>query len=157
MTRKQLIEPGLEFVFELQVDVEFGWGFGAVGAAEHKHFTPITGGDVVGPGFNGKILPGGGDWSVKYDDHLVVDARYSIQAEDGSVIDVTNRGIFKPSAKAEAKYEAGEEPEEADVYFRTAPIFDSDDPQHAWLVLHQFVAYARDENDQICIRVYKVL
>lgn len=69
---------------------------------------------------------------------------------------MTSRGIFIPNAKAEAQYESGEEPEEADVYFRTAPIFGSDEAQHAWLVQQQFVAFARDKDEQICIRVYKV-
>jgi len=152
-----LVKAGLEYVFELQVDVEDGWGFGQVGASEHKHFTPITGGEIVGPAFTGKILPGGGDWSVKHEDHLIVDARYAIQAPDGSVIDVQNRGVYRPNAKAEEQLDSGVEPAEADVYFRTAPIFDSDDPQHAWLVQNQFVAYARDDQGQICIRVFKVL
>jgi Protein of unknown function (DUF3237) len=51
---------------------------------------PITGGTVSGPRFTGTVMPGA-DWALVRDDGVtIVDARYAIMAEDGTVIQVFN-------------------------------------------------------------------
>lgn len=74
MKRKQLIDPGLEFVFELQDDFEFGRGFSAVEpwntntSPDHRRRRRWRRVQRQEPaGRRGR--------SVKYDDHLLVDAR----------------------------------------------------------------------------------
>ena len=47
--------------------------------------------------------------------------------------------------------------DEPGLYFRTAPVFQTDAPQHRWLAEHQFLGLARDEGGQVCIRVYLLL
>ncbi|WP_426321824.1 DUF3237 domain-containing protein [Microbacterium sp. E-13] len=145
--------PALEFVFELFIDVEEGWHIGR-GPDEKLWFTPVTGGRISGPRLSGSVLPGGGDWSTKRRDTTQVEARYLIRADDGSIIDIVNRGYFRAKPDVEARLDAGEPVAEDEYYFRTAFTFRTDAPAHRWLAENQFVGFARDEEGQIRIRVY---
>lgn len=136
-----LIEPVLEYVFEIRVDVDPDIHLGR-GPHEVLAFTPIAGGTVEGPLLNGTVIPGGGDWSVERDGTFQLEARYLLRAEDGSAIDILNRGYYRETAGS--------------PYFRTAPVFQTDAPAHRWLAEHQFIGLARDEDEQIRIRVYVV-
>lgn len=105
---------------------------------------------------NGTIIAGGGDWAKERSGVSELWARYLIRAEDGAVIDILNRGYFRATPEAMERYERGEHVPEEDpgVYFRTAPVFQTDAPAHRWLAENQFIGLARDEDGQICIRVY---
>ncbi|MET4157034.1 DUF3237 domain-containing protein [Agromyces sp. PvR057] len=148
-------EPVLEFAFELRVDCDPHLRIGR-SADEELTFTPITGGTVAGPLLNGAVLAGGGDWAVERSGTSQLEARYLLRADDGAVIDILNRGYFRASAEAIALHEAGEHVDEAEIYFRTAPVFQTDAPAHRWLAEHQFVGLARDEDGQVCVRVFVV-
>jgi Protein of unknown function (DUF3237) len=60
-----MIQPNLQFVFEIQIDVG-GGKLLEVGATTKgiKKIVPILGGRFVGPGIEGVILPGGFDWQL---------------------------------------------------------------------------------------------
>lgn len=150
-----MTEPVLEFAFELRVDCDPHLRIGR-SADEELTFTPITGGTVAGPLLNGVVLAGGGDWAVERSGTSQLEARYLLRADDGAVIDILNRGYFRASAEAIALHEAGEHVDEAEIYFRTAPVFQTDAPAHRWLAEHQFVGLARDEDGQVCVRVFVV-
>lgn len=147
------MDPVLEFVFELRVDVAPHHRIGR-SADEELTFTPITGGTVAGPRLNGVVVPGGGDWAVERSRTAQLEARYLLQADDGAVIDILNRGYFRASADVVARMEAGENVPEEEYYFRTAPVFQTDAPAHRWLSEHQFIGLARDEDGQVCVRVF---
>ncbi len=148
-------EPLLEYAFELRVDIAPYLRIGR-SADEELTFTPITGGTVAGPLLNGVVLPGGGDWAVERSGTAQLEARYLLRAEDGAVIDILNRGYYRASADVMARVEAGENVPEEEYYFRTAPVFQTDAPAHRWLAEHQFLGLARDEDGQVCVRVWVV-
>ena len=127
-----LLEPTLEYVFELRVA-------------------------VADPRFAGEVLAGGGDWWVTRGDTTQLDARYLIRSHDGAVIDVVNRGYFRASAELGRRHEAGEEITEAELYYRTAPVFQTDAPDYLWMTGHQFIGMARPEPGFVCIRVFMLL
>jgi len=55
---------------------------------------PITGGLVEGPGWRGRVLPGGADWNTRiHGDLTAFYARYNLQTEEGVLITVINEGI----------------------------------------------------------------
>lgn len=83
---------------------------------------PIIGGTVSGSALNGTVLSGGADWATVYPDRAVVDARYAIRADDGTVIQVFNGGTVLIGA-------GGERP---GVAF-TTPRFVAPDGPHGWL------------------------
>ena len=150
-----LLEPSLEFVFELRVEVDLERRIGH-GASEALGFTPITGGTVVGPRLNGRVLPGGGDWWVARGDVTQLDARYLLEADDGTVIDVVNRGYYVASDDLEQRLAAGEPVTEEELYYRTAPVFQTDAAAHRWLAERQFIGMARPEPGMVCIRVFEL-
>lgn len=150
-----MIEPRLEFAFEVRVDID---PFVRIGRStdEELTFTPISGGTVAGPLLNGVVLPGGGDWAVERFGTAQLEARYLLRADDGTVIDIINRGYYRASAEVMARVEAGENVPESEYYFRTAPVFQTDARVHRWLAEHQFLGLARDEDGQVCVRVWVV-
>ncbi|SDQ27106.1 DUF3237 domain-containing protein [Leucobacter chromiiresistens] len=147
--------PRLEFVFEIRATIGPDRHIGR-GPDEALSFTPVTGGSVHGPAFTGEVLPGGGDWAVTRSGTAQLEARYLIRADDGAVVDVLNRGYFRATPEMLTRMEAGEDlPETTDgLYFRTAPVFQTDAPTHRWLAEHQFIGLARDDAGQVCIRVF---
>ena len=150
--------PMLEFAFEARVDVgpeeRVGHGEGDV-----LHFVPITGGTVEGPRLRGAVVPGGGDWYVQRGPMCIqLDAHYLLRAEDGALIDIVNRGLFRTSsAEVMERSHRGEPIDPNDLYYRTSPVFRTDASAHRWLAESVFVGLAREERGQICIRFFEVL
>lgn len=149
------MKPVLEYVFEIRATIEPDFHIGR-GPDEKLSFTPVSGGSVAGPKLNGEVLSGGGDWAIERFGTAELEARYMIRADDGAVIDILNRGYFRATEAVIARMEGGEDiPEDEEgLYFRTAPVFQTDAPQHRWLAETQFVGLARDEGGQVCVRVY---
>jgi hypothetical protein len=62
-----------------------------------REVIPITGGLVDGAVLRGRVLPGGADWCLTRDDGVAeVWARYTIEAEGGILVMVTNSGLARP-------------------------------------------------------------
>ena len=55
--------PGLVFAFELRAQVAPPLVVGEI-AAGTRRIVQITGGTFEGPGFKGRVLPGGADWQI---------------------------------------------------------------------------------------------
>ncbi|HEX5858829.1 MAG TPA: DUF3237 family protein [Microbacterium sp.] len=85
-----------------------------------------------------------------------LDARYLLEAEDGSAIDVVNRGYWRADDAVIERLIAGEDVGEADLYYRTAFVFQTASPRHAWLAESQFIGMARPEPGLVCIRVFRL-
>jgi len=147
--------PELEFAFEVRARIERPHEIRS-GPRGGLSFTPVVGGTVSGPHFTGEVLSGGGDWAVQEGNTFVLHARYLIRHEDGTVVDVLNRGYFDCSDEVSAKYLAGEKVSHDEVYFRTSPVFQTDSEVHGWLARRQFVGVALDEQDTIVIRFFLV-
>src|SRR5271165_3948301 len=91
MTR-ETSAPSLEYFLELRVTIGPALEIGP-DAFGLRRTVPITGGTLSGA-ISGRVLPGGADWQVVESDCLTfVDARYVIETEDGTRIEVRNRGI----------------------------------------------------------------
>jgi hypothetical protein len=148
-------EPALSFAFEARVEIAKSEGIGH-GVGEELWFTPITGGTVDGPRLQGTVVAGGGDWSTKRGDATELDAHYLLRAQDGTLIDILNRGFWRATPDVEARAERGEPLDDAEYYYRTQPVFRTDSPQHRWLAETVFVGLARGENGRVCIRFYAV-
>ncbi|WP_436772570.1 DUF3237 domain-containing protein [Yinghuangia sp. YIM S09857] len=148
--------PALDFVFEIRAQVSETLHIGH-GDGETTEFTPIVGGGVSGPRLTGKVLAGGGDWSSTRGEVCELEARYLVQADDGTVIDIVNRGFYHPAPNGPDQYDGGIKVSEAGHYYRTSPVFRTDAPAHRWLAETVFVGLARpDGDDVVAIRVYAV-
>lgn len=119
----------------------------------------IDGGDVTGPRFNGRILPGGTEWPlVRPDGVSRIDARYSLQHDDGSVIGVRNAGFRRGPPEVMARLLARTEVVDArSYYFRTWSMFDAPAGPHAWMSSTVFVGIGERHPDLLFLRYYAML
>ncbi len=152
----RLVAPGLSLAFVIHVELNPALEQGTVDG-RRKRFVPIRGGRVIGSRLSGVVLPGGGDWQTIADDGLTeVQARYAIQADDGTVIDIVNPGVRVASPEISDRLALGE-PVEADAYyFRTTPRFSVVDGAHDWLRRKVFIGRGVREPDRVVIEVFVV-
>lgn len=94
----------------------------------------ITGGRFSGERLSGRVLPGGADWQlIRADGVADLDARYTLETEDGALIYVRNRGYRHGPAEVLRKLSAGENVDPSLYYMRTTPRFETGDARYAWL------------------------
>ena len=94
----------------------------------------ITGGRFRGERLAGRVLPGGADWQVIRSDGVAdLDARYTLETEDGALIYVRNRGLRHGPAEVIKRLAAGEAVDPKTYYMRTTPSFETGDARYAWL------------------------
>lgn len=129
MTAARGAAPLLEHVFDLHVDVAEPVLVDR-GPAGARWFIAITGGRLEGPALAGRVLPGGGDWADERGDGTWdLDARYTVVLDDGTPVEVRNRGTYR-------------EGPDGPVYYLTAPWFRTAVPAHRWLTETVFVGEA---------------
>jgi len=94
----------------------------------------ITGGSFGGERLSGRVLPGGADWQVIRADGVAdLDARYTLETEDGALIYVRNRGLRHGPAEVLKKLSLGQDVDPSLYYMRTTPSFETGDARYAWL------------------------
>lgn len=148
--------PTLEFAFEAAVSVAPRLSLGPVRGLERR-VIPITGGVVRGPRLTGRVVPGGADWQIVQPDGLIdLTARYTIEADDGTLIGVVNRGLRHGPPEVLARLNAGEAVDPGLIYFRTTPVFEAPEGPHGWLARHIFVATGQRDRDGVLIRFFVV-
>ncbi len=148
--------PKLTLAFEARITLAPPIEQGTVDG-KRKRFIPITGGVVKGSKLNGVILPGGGDWQSIHPDGLTeIYARYSMKADDGTVIGITNPGVRVASSDIAARLAAGEDVDGSLYYFRTTPVFEVQGGPHAWLRRKVFVVRGIRKPDHVLIEVFEV-
>lgn len=150
------VVPELEKVFTIRAEIDAPLSAGPAPHGERLHI-PITGGRVDGPRLSGQILPGGSDWPlIGPDGHSRIEAHYTIQADDGTLIRVTNRGLRTSSPEVRARLRSGEQVLPSEYYMRAAPVFDAPDGPHRWLSETLFVCSIAPRSRVIVIDVYRV-
>lgn len=115
----------------------------------HRQYIPITGGYFRGKdGLKGNVNAGGADWQLKrVDGVLIIEAIYSITADDGTVIEIHNTGISNRTDGAS--------------YTITNPVFHAPQGKYDWLNKHFFVgtitpAFNKGVFQAVVIRAYQV-
>jgi hypothetical protein len=146
-----------QFAFEARVTVDKPL---VVGDSAHglRRIVPITGGTVSGPLFKGRVVPGGADWQfVRPDGVLEVLAKYTLQADDGTLILIENRGLRHASPAVMERITKGENVDPKEYYFRTTAQFEAPrGSKYEWLNRAVFVGVAERQPDAAVIRFYKV-
>ena len=99
-----------------------------------RAIAPITGGVFEGPRLRGKVLPGGGDWTLlRSDGVLELDLRITLETDDGALIFMSSLGLRHGPPDVLAALARGESVDPSRYYFRTTPRFETSAPQYAFL------------------------
>lgn len=146
------------FVFEANVSVGAPLVIGSV-AEGLRRVVPITGGTVSGPRLNGRVLSGGADWQiVRADGVLAIEAKYTLEASDGTLVMVTNRGMRHGPKEVIEKLTRGETVDPSLYYFRTCAEFEAPlESKHAWLNRALFIGVAQRTATAAIVRFHEIL
>ncbi|HYX64084.1 MAG TPA: DUF3237 domain-containing protein [Burkholderiales bacterium] len=122
-----------------------------------RRIIPITGGRFRGARLSGKVLPGGADWQIVCADGLSqLEARYTLETDDGALIYVRNVGLRHGPADVLAKLAAGEPVDPSRYYMRTTPSFETGAERYRWLNRIVCVATGVRRKDAVELDVYEV-
>src|SRR3982075_1116028 len=111
-------------------------GVQRIGAVPHgtRVTAPIASGHFEGPRLRGKVLPGGGDWTLLGSDGVLeLDLRITLETDDGALIYMTSFGVRHGPPEVLAALARGESVDPSEYYFRTAPRFETSAPAYAFL------------------------
>lgn len=148
--------PELKFFADLSVQV--GQPLEA-GRTVHgvRRLIPIVGGEAVGDGWRGRVLPGGADFQLIVSDTLAeLDARYMIETDAGDLIYVTNRAVRGAAPEVMTRLMRGEPVDPAQVYFRCSPSFETASPTLRWIGERLFVGTGARQPDRVLMRFFEV-
>ena len=146
------------FAFEARVSVANPIIVGQ-GSQGLRRVVPITGGTFEGPRIRGRVVPGGADWQViRPDGVLSIEAKYTLEASDGALIMVTNRGMRHGPPDVIEKLARGEAVDPSRYYFRTVAEFEAAiESKHAWLNRAMFFGVAERSSDAAIVRFHEIL
>jgi hypothetical protein len=160
MKEIRMRQPTLEFAFSMRL--EFGAAarlrFEPAFGSYRRGFVSVLGGAIEGPRLSGRVVPQtGGDWPRLWSSGLVeFDARYLLEAADGTPILIHNTGLAYSEPQVLARIEAGE-PVEADAtYCRVTPRFEVPSGPHEWLARSLFVGTGERRGDHSVFDYFRV-
>jgi hypothetical protein len=107
-----------------------------VGNVPHgtRVIAPIPSGSFVGPQLRGRVLPGGGDWTLlRADGVLELDLRLTLETHDGALIHLTSFGLRHGPPDVLAALARGDTVDPSAYYFRTTPRFETAHPKYSFL------------------------
>jgi hypothetical protein len=149
--------PALEHLCDLAVTIAPPVEIGQTPAGLRR-LIPITGGIVRGPRLNGQVLSGGADFQLILTEgstaHL--DARYVIEADDGSRIFVQNTALRFASIENSKRLTQGLPVDPADVYFRCQPKFEATTGAWHWLNESQFIGVGKRAPNGVYLSFYRM-
>jgi hypothetical protein len=151
-------QPTLEFAFRIRMQLGLRQKFGPLPRGSYRGFVSAAGGTIDGPLLKGKVVANsGGDWALYRPDHAVeFDARYMLEADDGTPIYMINRGFRHAPPETAAKMEALEQVDPSQYYMRLSPSFETPTGKHDWLMRTIIVGSAERQADHSVFDYYAV-
>ncbi len=154
--------PKLELLYRAAIAVDKPQLFGPTPqAAGERCIINITGGEFdgeySGARLSGKILPGGADWQIIRTDAVAqLEARFTMQTDDGALLYVRNFGFRHGAPDIIARLFSGEVVDPAQYYFRMTPIIETGDARYAWLNSLILLGSGMRTKDRVIYDVYAV-
>jgi hypothetical protein len=136
--------PTIKFEFLFQIKLELGEStrFEPTPPGGGRIFVPPAGGIVEGPRLNGKVMPySGAEWAHTRSDNVnEINAHYMIQADDGTLIYLQNRGYHYSMDPSKPRPAFGDN---VPYYFHPVPTFDCPVGPHDWLTRTVIIGSAK--------------
>jgi hypothetical protein len=124
-----------ELLFDMSMDIDQGT-VQQVGMTSRgtRLIGYITGGTFAGPRLKGDLLPGGGDWLlIRPDGIRELDVRLTLRMDDGHLIYMAYRGIFRIAPELLQRILHGEAVDPSGYYLRSTPVFETAAEHYSWL------------------------
>jgi hypothetical protein len=151
-----LVKPDLEFVFGLKAKLGAPVVVGDTPEGLRR-MIPILGGSFAGRELHGTVLGGGADWQfVRPDLVTVAEAVYLLRADDGTPIQVRNRGLRHGPREVIERLAAGDDVDAAEYYFRSAPILTAPTGAYDWVNRAVWIATGARYAEAIELWFYRV-
>jgi hypothetical protein len=148
--------PQLAHIADLDIAVAQPLEVGETGVGQRRVIA-INGGTVSGAVLNGRILPGGADIQIIRPDGLTeLVARYVIEADDGALVYVENRGMRDGPPELLEKLRRGEAVDPSLIYFRTAPRFETAAPRLKFLTRRLFIGVGARYPNRVALTFWTV-
>ncbi|MBN9142331.1 MAG: hypothetical protein BGP00_21325 [Novosphingobium sp. 63-713] len=158
-------EPRFEFLFEIELKWRLLQQIPNMPSGAGRGATYVDTGTICGPHLNGRIYPNSGaDWALfRPDKVLGLDARYMLEAQDGTLILMRNQGYLVGRApdvlpRIQAwMFEDGPEVPFEDYYLRTTPTFEVEEGPYDWLMKTVVVGIGHRQKEGNTIRYFALL
>ncbi|MBN8816838.1 MAG: DUF3237 family protein [Sphingomonas sp.] len=145
MSGQHPFTPGLSHAFTISIVLSKPYWVKPAVRGDMRAAIYAAEGVVEGPRLNGRVVPmSGGDFPLSRPNGVIdFDARYLLEADDGAIIYLENRGYrWARSPEIAEKMRRNEPVEFGDYYMRVTPRFDAPAGPHEWLSQHVFVGVA---------------
>ncbi len=124
----------------------------------HRRVIPITGGRVDGERLHGRIVPGGADWQILHSGGAAsLDARYTIETDQGALIYVMNHGLRHGPPQILERLNRGERVDPGSYYFRSVATFETSAAECVWLTRAIILGVGERYPDKVVIRFWELL
>ena len=155
---EQVVEPRLEFVFQIRMELGERTIFGPLARGGKQGFVAATGGIISGPRLQGRVVPGtGGDYPYIWPDGTFeFDAHYLLEASDGTKIRVRNHGYRHGPKEVIDRLLNYEMVDPTSYYMRMTPSFEVPAGPHEWLAKTCFVGTGQRHPTFSIFRYYAV-
>ena len=119
---------------------------------------PVAGGQFEGPRLRGEVLPGA-DWVLwRGDGAMLIDVRLGLQTDDGATIAMIYTGLaYGKTSDAMTQFRSRQAVDDADLYIRTTPRFETGDARYDWLNRVIAVGHGYRTTEESGYRIFEVV
>ncbi len=151
-------KPKLDYMGRFTVDlIAPVWELGKTSDLGRRRIIPITGGKFDGPLIKGEILNNGADWQVVTSDNLaIIDTRYLLKLDDGSLAYLQTKGYRYGPPEVLAEVAKGVPVDPNKYYFRITMNFETSSAKYAWLNRTLAIGYAMRLGQAVVYDAYAV-
>lgn len=145
MDEQHPFAPRFEHAFTIAIDLSKPYWVTPSARGDTRAAIYAAAGTVEGPRLRGRVIPmSGGDFPLQRPNGVIdFDARYLLEAEDGAIIYLENRGYrWAKTDDIAEKMRNNEAVGNDDYYMRVTPRFDAPAGPHEWMSRHVFVGVA---------------
>jgi hypothetical protein len=152
-----LPDPRLTKVFRLEATVAQPLDFGDL-LQGHRRIVPLTGGTFSGPKMNGSLLPGvSADWQLVLPDGTALgDIRYTLETDDGHLLNVQSRGVRHGAPAVLKRLGRGEDVHASEYIFRTSTQIETAAPGLDWVNKGVFISVGGRQPAGVIYETYLV-